>query len=163
MKKFFALLFSVALFAVGCEGGFDLSNLLRPYLPDPVSGEGIFEVDEEGNYIISPEGANLNIELKDVKQYLNVDLVSEFKIEISEDAQDWIEMSDWDDIAEGTLKVVVLPNTTEEKRFADIKLSPAEDNFLNYTVSLVQMPKGYVYEESDNKFEFTTQAPDGTR
>lgn len=145
MKKFFALLFSVALFAVGCEGGFDLSDLLRPYLPDPVSGEGIFEVDEEGNYLISPEGANLNINLKDVKEYLDLDLVHEFKFEISEEAQSWIEISDIDDIANGTLKIKVHPNSTDEKRYASIKLSPIENDFLNYTVDLVQMPVGYVH------------------
>ncbi|MBO7263706.1 MAG: hypothetical protein J6U93_04190 [Alistipes sp.] len=147
MKKFFALLFSVAMFAVGCEGGFDLSDLLRPYLPDPVSGEGIFEVDEDGNYIISPEGANLNINLKDVKQYLDLDLVHEFKFEISEDAQSWIEISDIDDIANGTLKIKVKPNSTDENRYASIKLSPVEDDFLNYTIDLVQMPVGYVHVE----------------
>lgn len=145
MKKFFALLFSVAMFAVGCEGGFDLSDLLRPYLPDPVSGEGIFEVDEEGNYLISPEGANLNINLKDVKEYLDLDLVHEFKFEISEEAQSWIEISDIDDIANGTLKIKVHPNSTNEKRYASIKLSPIENDFLNYTVDIVQMPVGYVH------------------
>ena len=51
MKKFFALLFSVALFAVGCEGGFDISGLLKDYLPDPVKSEAILAVDEDDNYI----------------------------------------------------------------------------------------------------------------
>lgn len=147
MKKFFALLFSVALFAVGCEGGFDISGLLKDYLPDPVSGVGIFEVDEEGNYIISPDGANLNIELKDVKSYLDLDLVSEFKIEISEEAQEWVHVSNLDDIAEGTLMVVVDENTTGEKRYASIKLAPVDNDFLNYTVKLVQVYKGYVLPE----------------
>ena len=147
MKKFFALLFSVALFAVGCEGGFDISGFLKDYLPDPVSGVGIFEVDEEGNYIISPDGANLNIELKDVKSYLDLDLVSEFKIEISEEAQEWVHVSNLDDIAEGTLMVVVDENTTGEKRYASIKLAPVDNDFLNYTVKLVQVYKGYVLPE----------------
>lgn len=148
MKKLFALLFSVAIFAVGCEGGFDISGLLKDYLPDPVKSEAVLAVDEDGNYIVSPEGGSLNIDLSTVKKYLNIDLVSQFVITISEEGQEWIHVSSLDDLAEGNLEVVVDENTTEEKRYADIVLRPAENDFLNYTVSLVQMPAGYVHEET---------------
>lgn len=147
MKKFFTLLFSVALFAVGCEGGLDISGLLQDYLPDPVKSEAILTVDEEGNYIVHPEGGELKIDLNTVKQYLNLDLVSQFQITISEECQQWIHVSSLDNLTDGTLTVVVDENTTDEKRYADIVLRPADNDFLNYTVSLVQMPAGYVYEE----------------
>ena len=148
MKRLFALLFSVAIFAVGCEGGFDISGLLKDYLPDPVKSEAVLDVDEDGNYIVSPEGGNLNIDLSTVKKYLDIDLVSQFEITISEEGQEWIHVSGFDDLTEGNLVVVVDKNTTEEKRYADIVLRPAENDFLNYTVSLVQMPAGYVHEET---------------
>ena len=163
MKKFFALLFSVALFAVGCEGGFDISGLLKDYLPDPVKSEAILAVDEDDNYIVRPEGGELKIDLSTVKQYLNLDLVSQFQITISEDGQQWIHVSSLDNLTEGTLTVVVDENTTDEKRYADIVLRPADNDFLNYTVSLVQMPKGYVYEEPGDIIEVTVPEPDGTR
>lgn len=148
MKRLFALLFSVAIFAVGCEGGFDISGLLKDYLPDPVKSEAVLDVDEDGNYIVSPEGGSLNIDLSTVKKYLDIDLVSQFVITISEEGQEWIHVSSLDDLTEGNLVVVVDENTTEEKRYADIVLRPAENDFLNYTVSLVQMPAGYVHEET---------------
>lgn len=147
MKKFFALLFSVALLAVGCEGGFDISGLLKDYLPDPVVSESILAVDEDDNYIVSADGGELNIDLSTVKQYLNLDLVSQFVITISEEGQEWIHVSSLDDITEGTLVVVVDENTTGEKRYASIKLAPADNDFLNYTVKLVQVYKGYVLPE----------------
>ena len=156
MKKFFALLIFVAMFSVGCEGGFDISDLLKPYLPDPVKSEAILAVDEDDNYIVSPEGGELNIDLSVVKQYLNLDLVSQFEITISEEGQEWIHMSSLDDLAEGTLVIVVDENTTDEKRYADIELRPADNNFLKYVVSLVQMPAGYVYEEPTTPEEDTT-------
>jgi hypothetical protein len=150
MKKFFALLFTVAIFAVGCEGGFDISSLLKDYLPDPVKSAAILDVDEEGNYVVRPEGGELNIDLSTIKQSLNIDLISQFNITISEEGEKWIHVSSLDDITEGTLVVVVDENTTDQKRYADIVLSPAESDLLNYTVSLVQMPAGYVEEESTN-------------
>lgn len=150
MKKFFALLFTVAIFAVGCEGGFDISSLLKDYLPDPVKSAAILDVDEEGNYVVRPEGGELNIDLSTIKQSLNIDLVSQFNITISEEGEEWIHVSGLDDITEGTLVVVVDENTTDQKRYADIVLRPAESDLLNYTVSLVQMPAGYVEEESTN-------------
>lgn len=147
MKKLFALLFAVALFSVGCEGGFDISSLLKPYLPDPVVSEAILEVDEDDNYIIRAEGGELNVDLAKVKQYLNLDLVSQFEITISEQGQEWIHVSGLDDLTDGTLVIVVDENTTSEKRYADIKIAPAENNFLNYTIKLVQVYKGYVMPE----------------
>lgn len=146
MKKFFALLFSVALFAVGCEGGFDISGLLKDYLPDPVISEAILDVDEDDNYIVRAEGGELDIDLGAVKQYLNLDLVSQFVITISEEGQEWLHVSSLDDITEGTLVVVVDKNTTGQKRYASIKLAPADNDFINYTVKLVQVYEGYVYE-----------------
>ena len=148
MKKFFALLAVVAsIFAVSCEGGFDLSDLLRPYLPDPVVGEAILEVDEDGNYIVSPEGGELNVDLSVVQQYLEMDLVSQVMFEISEEGKDWIYISSIEEITNGTLIIDVDANTTDQKRYADIVLRPVENEFLNYTINLVQMPAGYVHVE----------------
>ena len=160
MKKFFALLFVATLFAVGCEGGFDISDLLKDYLPDPVTSEAILAVDEDGNYMVRPEGGELNVDLSTVKQYLSVDMVSQFQITISEEGQEWLHVSSIDDVADGTLIVVVDENASTEKRYADIVLAPAESNFLNYTVSLVQMPAGYVYEEPSTPEEDTTNPGD---
>lgn len=148
MKKFFTLLFSAAIFAVGCEGGFDISGLLKDYLPDPVVSEAILAVDEDDNYIVNAEGGELNVDLSTVKQYLDLDLVSQFDIVISEEGKEWIHVSSLDDIAEGTLVIVVDKNTTGEKRYASIKLVPVENDFLNYTVKLVQVYEGYVHEEA---------------
>lgn len=148
MKKFFALLFAVAIFAVGCEGGFDISDILKDYLPDPVKSEAVLDVDQEGNYIVSPTGGELKIDLSTVKQYLNIDLVSQFLITISEEGKEWIHVSSFDDMSEGNLVIVVDENTSEQQRYADIVLRPADNDFLNYTVSLVQMPAGYVHEET---------------
>lgn len=147
MKKIFALLFAVAIFAVGCEGGFDISSLLKDYLPDPVKSEAIFAVNEDGEYIVSPEGGELNVDLSTVKQYLNLDLVSQFLITISEEGQEWIHVSSLEDLAEGNLVIVVDENTSDEERRAEIRLAPADNDFLYYPVKLVQMPAGYVYEE----------------
>lgn len=157
MKKFLALLSLVVVFLVGCEGGFDISDLLKPYLPDPVKSGAILAVDEDDNYIISPEGGELNIDLSVVKQYLNLDLVSQFNITISEEGQDWLHMSSIDDLADGTLVIVVDENTSEEMRYADIELRPADNDFLKYVVNLVQMPAGYVYEEPTTPEEGTTE------
>lgn len=143
MKKIFALLLTVALFAVGCEGGFDISDILKGYLPDPVNSEAIFDVDEEGNYMVAPEGGELGIDLSIVKKSLSIDLVSQFLITISEEGKEWIRISSLDDITDGTLIVTIDENTSEQKRYADIILRPADNDFLNYTVSLVQMPAGY--------------------
>ena len=162
MKKFFTLLFSAAIFAVGCEGGFDISGLLKDYLPDPVVSEAILAVDEDDNYIVNAEGGELNVDLSTVKQYLDLDLVSQFDIEISEEGQEWIHVSSLDDIAEGTLVIVVDKNTTGEKRYASIKLVPVENDFLNYTVKLVQVYEGYVHEEAPETPETpeTPEAPE---
>ena len=160
MKKFFALLFSVALFAVGCEGGFDISGLLKDYLPDPVISEAILDVDEDDNYIVRAEGGELDIDLGAVKQYLNLDLVSQFVITISEEGQEWIHVNSLDDITDGTLVVVIDENTTDQKRYADIVLRPADSDFLNYTISLVQMPAGYVKEETPVTPDEDTTTPD---
>ena len=146
MKKIIALLFTVALFAVGCEGGFDISDIFKDYLPDPVKSEAILDVDEDGNYMVQPEGGELNIDLSTIKKSLNIDLVSQFLITISKEGEEWIHISSLDDITSGTLVIVVDQNTTEQKRYADIVLRPADNDFLNYTVSLVQMPAGYVHE-----------------
>lgn len=148
MKRLFALLLTVAIFAVGCEGGFDISGLLKDYLPDPVKSEAILNVDEEDNYIVSPEGGELSIDLSAVKQYLSIDLVSQFLITISDEGREWISIAgfDDDDITDGTLVVVVDENTSDQKRYADIVLRPADSDFLNYTVRLVQMPAGYEEE-----------------
>lgn len=148
MRKFFTLLAVVAgIFAVSCEGGFDLSGLLRPYLPDPVVGEAILEVDDEGNYIVSPEGGELNVDLSVVQQYLDMDLVSQFMFEISEEGKEWIYVSNMEEIVNGTLVIRVDENTTDEKRYADIVLRPVENEFVNYTIKLAQMPAGYVHIE----------------
>ena len=148
MKKIFALLFSVALFAVGCEGGFDISGLLKDYLPDPVVSEAILAVDEDGNYIVSADGGELNVDLSTVQKYLNLDLVSQFEITISDEGKEWIHASNLEDVVNGgELVVVVDENTTGEKRYASIVLRPAENDFLNYTVKLVQVYKGYVLPE----------------
>lgn len=148
MKKIFALLFSVALFAVGCEGGFDISGILKDYLPDPVASEAILAVDEDGNYIVSADGGELNVDLSTVQQYLNLDLVSQFEVTISEEGQEWIHASNLEDIVNGgDLVVVVDENTTGEKRYASIVLAPVDNDFLNYTVKLVQVYKGYVLPE----------------
>ena len=120
MKKIFAMLFTVALFAAGCEGGFDISSLLKDYLPDPVKSEAILDVDEEDNYIVRPEGGELTIDLKTVKKSLNIDLISQFLITISEEGQEWIHVNSLDDITDGTLVVVIDENTTDQKRYADI-------------------------------------------
>lgn len=146
MKRLFALLLTVAIFAVGCEGGFDISGLLKDYLPDPVKSEAILDVDEEGNYIVSSEGGELSIDLSAVKQYLSIDLVSQFLITISDEGKEWISISSLDDITDGTLVVVVDENTSDQKRYAEIVLRPADSDFLNYTVRLVQMPAGYEEE-----------------
>ena len=143
MKRLFALLLTVAIFAVGCEGGFDISSLLQDYLPDPVKSEAILDVDEEGNYVVCPEGGELNIDLSDVKKCLSIDLVSQFQITISNEGQKWIHIRSLDDITDGTLVVAVDENTSDQKRYADIVLRPADSDFLNYTVRLVQMPAGY--------------------
>ena len=143
MKRLFALLLTVAIFAVGCEGGFDISSLLQDYLPDPVKSEAILDVDEEGNYVVCPEGGELNIDLSDVKKCLSIDLVSQFQITISNEGQKWIHIRSLDDITDGTLVVAVDENTSDQKRYADIVLRPADSDFLNYTVCLVQMPAGY--------------------
>ena len=143
MKRLFALLLTVAIFAVGCEGGFDISSLLQDYLPDPVKSEAILDVDEEGNYVVCPEGGELNIDLSDVKKCLSIDLVSQFLITISNEGQKWIHICSLDDITDGTLVVAVDENTSDQKRYADIVLRPADSDFLNYTVRLVQMPAGY--------------------
>ena len=143
MKRLFALLLTVAIFAVGCEGGFDISSLLQDYLPDPVKSEAILDVDEEGNYVVCPEGGELNIDLSDVKKCLSIDLVSQFQITISNEGQKWVHICSLDDITDGTLVVAVDENTSDQKRYADIVLRPADSDFLNYTVRLVQMPAGY--------------------
>lgn len=160
MKKIFALLFSVAIFAVGCEGGFDISDILKDYLPDPVTSEAILDVDQEGNYIVSPTGGELKIDLSTVKQYLNIDLVSQFLITISEEGKEWIHVSSFDDISAGNLEIVVDENTSEQQRYADIVLRPADNDFLNYTISLVQMPAGYVHEETPEVPEEETTTPE---
>lgn len=166
MKKFFALLVAVALFSVGCEGGFDISGLLKPYLPDPVVSEAILEVDEDDNYVVRAEGGELDIDLSVVKQYLNLDLVSQFEITISEEGQEWIHVSSLDNLTEGNLVVVVDKNTTDQKRYASIKIAPVENDFLNYTVKLVQVYEGYVAPETpeDNtSIDFNTPTGDQTR
>lgn len=172
MKKFFALLFSVAIFSVGCEGGFDISGLLKDYLPDPVVSEAILDVDEDDNYIVRAEGGELNIDLSTVKQYLDLDLVSQFDITISEEGQEWLHISSLDDITEGNLVVVVDKNTTAEKRYASIKIAPVDNDFLNYTVKLVQVYEGYVHEddtelpntsEEDSNVSFGQETDGGTR
>lgn len=150
MKRLFALLLTVVVFAVGCEGSFDISSLLKDYLPDPVNSEAILDVDDEGNYVVCPEGGELSIDLSDVKKCLSIDLVSQFLITISDEGQEWIHIhSRLDDITDGTLVVVVDENTSDQKRYADIVLRPADSDFLNYTVRLVQMPAGYEEEIAD--------------
>lgn len=132
--------------AVGCEGGFDISSIFKDYLPDPVTSDAILEVDQEGNYVVAAEGGELSVDLSDVKQCLNIDLVSQFLVAISEDGIEWIHISRLDDITEGTLVVDVDENATEQKRYADIVLRPADNDYIHYTINLVQMPAGYIHD-----------------
>jgi hypothetical protein len=150
MKNFFALLFAVALFAVGCEGGFDISDLFRGNIPDPVYSEAVLDIDQDGNYILSSEGGELSIKLSVVKECLDIDLVSQFIIAISDEAKEWIHISRLDDVSDGTLVVVIDENYTDAQRFADIVMRPDDNTYLNYTVNLVQMSATYTPENIIN-------------
>ena len=63
-------------------------------------------------------------------------------------------------------------NTTAEKRYASIKIAPVDNDFLNYTVKLVQVYEGYVHEddtelpntsEEDSNVSFGQETDGGTR
>mgnify|MGYP006354986781 FL=1 len=141
MKKLFTLFAAVAsLLAISCEGGFDLSGILGDYV-GPIIDESLFETDEEGRYIIPAEGTDIEVDLSILQEEWNMDITADFDFNIKflGEEEGWLTISNLEDIqTEGKIIVYIEENTSTDRRYADIEIRPAENDFFYYPLHFVQ-------------------------
>lgn len=157
MKKLFTLLTSVvALFTVSCEG-LDLSSVYSPEHLIQADNEYVRWDDANENFMICPEGCDFSIDIEGVLNYMQADLASMLKYEVSYpqgyNGEEWIVSPDIEEIIDQKyLDVEILENTTDVERAATIKFILTGDSPVDayYGIELVQMPTGYKFPENND-------------
>ena len=108
------------------------------------ASDKVFEIDDEGKYIIEAQGGVIEVDVT-----TNI----EYNVVIPDDAQQWISVADTRAIRKEKLTFTVADNDTFEERSADVELVDSKGKSLQ-TINFTQLAKSNVM--ANNEIWYTT-------